>query len=174
MSGILPIASSSEVPRSPKSAGRFGVCWPFHARERSSTKPYLTLTRLRQVLTVHLRNGDKVQTFTIVEDSESSLLSGDLSPSDSLARKLIGLKQGARVVLREGLEDLAYEIIDIQSKYVFAFQETLLNFSTWFPDHTGLFRVEVKGGDVSKVKLALYARQRHGAQVLRLFTETKT
>src|SRR5262249_18077618 len=121
--------------------------------------------------TAHLRNGDRVQIFTIVDDAESNLLSGELSSSDPLARKLMGLRKGDRVVLREGLEDLSYEIADVQTKYVFAFQETLLKFSTWFPDHTGLFKVEFKEGDLSKVKLALDARQHRGAQVLSLYRD---
>jgi tetratricopeptide (TPR) repeat protein len=121
--------------------------------------------------TAHLRNGDRVQIFTIVDDAESNLLSGELSPSDPLARKLMGLRKGDRLVLREGLEDLSYEIADVQTKYVFALQETLLKFSTWFPDHTGLFKVEFKEGDLSKVKLALDARQHRGAQVLSLYRD---
>ena len=75
------------------------------------------------------------------------------------------------MVLREGLEDLSYEIVEVQSKYVFAFQETLSKFSTWFPDHTGLFKVEFKEGDLSKVKLALDARQHRGGQVLSLYRD---
>ena len=172
MSGILPIAYRARRldPRNPEV--HLAYVGLFMQREVVD-KALLDVDEIAPGSTVHLRNGDKVQTFTIVEDSESGLLSGDLSPSDSLARKLIGLKQGARVVLREGLEDLACEIIDIQSKYVFAFQETLLNFSTWFPDHTGLFRVEVKGHDVSKVRLALTRGNVTGPRCS-LFTETKT
>ncbi len=44
-----------------------------------------------------------------------------------------------------------YKITEIQSKYVRAYQDTFLNFSTWFPEHPGLHRCEVVNSDFSKV-----------------------
>jgi tetratricopeptide (TPR) repeat protein/transcription elongation GreA/GreB family factor len=170
MTGILPFAYRARRldPRNPEvHLGYVGLL----LRREVLDKALFEADQIVPGCTVHLRTGDKVQTFTIVDDSESNLLSGELSQSDPLARRLMGLRKGAQVVLREGLEDLSYEIIDVQSKYVFAFQETLSNFSTWFPDHTGLFKVEFKEGDFSKVKLALDARQHRGAQVLSLYRD---
>lgn len=58
------------------------------------------------------------------------------SPPDSWGRG-----QGDTLVLREGLEDLSYEIAAVQSKFVRAFQETANDSSTRFPEHTGLSSV---------------------------------
>jgi len=170
MTGVLPFAYRARRvdPRNPEvHLSYVGLVF----RREVLDKALLDADEIVPGCTVHLRNDGKLQTFTIVDESESNPLSGELLPSDPLARKLMGLRKGDQVVLREGLEDLSYEIVEVQSKYIFAFQETLSKFSTWFPDHTGLFKVERKEGDFSKVKLALDARQHRGAQVLSLYRD---
>jgi len=170
MTGVLPFAYRARRvdPRNPEvHLSYVGLVF----RREVLDKALLDADEIVPGCTVHLRNDGKLQTFTIVDESESNPLSGELLPSDPLARKLMGLRKGDQVVLREGLEDLSYEIVEVQSKYIFAFQETLSKFSTWFPDHTGLFKVECKEGDFSKVKLALDARQHRGAQVLSLYRD---
>jgi hypothetical protein len=49
------------------------------------------------------------------------------------------------------VEQLSYEITDVPSKYVSAFQESMSNFTTWFPDNPALNRFEVKEQDVSGI-----------------------
>jgi hypothetical protein len=93
-----------------------------------------------------------------------------LTTTDSLALKLIGKRQGDEVVLKDHpLERLVYEVVEVQSKYVFAFQETIAGFTTWFPDHPALHRVEFKEGDLGKIKTLLDARQKHISKAKRLY-----
>ena len=120
--------------------------------------------------TVHLRTGDHVLIFTIVDDPMPNRERGELALSDPLAKKLLGLRKGSNVVLRTGgLEELSYEISEVQSKYVSAFQETLSKFTTWFPDHAGLMQVKVEKEDLSKIFLAVDARSRQANEVLTIY-----
>jgi predicted nucleic acid-binding protein len=74
------------------------------------------------------------------------------------------------VLLKAGpLEELAYEIADIQSKYVAAFQQTMSHFTTWFPNNRALYRVEVKDNDPSKMLALLDARYQQTTQALALY-----
>ena len=67
----------------------------------------------------------------------------ELSPDDGLAQRLLGQGVGDVVVLRQGLGGISCEITELQSKYVRAYQETLEDFSTRFPDNMSLSRVKL-------------------------------
>jgi hypothetical protein len=71
------------------------------------------------------------------------------------------------------LEQLSYEIVDIQSKYVSAFQESMSNFTTWFPDNPALYRFEVKNNDVSGIFAQLDRRHGTVSEALRLYRQTQ-
>ena len=64
---------------------------------------------------------------------------------------LLGRRRGDTVTLQEGVGELAYEIAEIQSKYVRAFQETAAEFSTRFPGNTDLTSIPVQEDDFSKL-----------------------
>jgi len=130
----------------------------------------LDVDRVAIDCTVELKNGDERQTFTIIDDAELNRERGELHPSDQLAQKLLGLTKAEIVVLKQGpLEDLSYEVADIKSKYVFAFQETLTKFSTWFPEHSGLYRMRVADGDISKILHSVDARHDYATRVIGLY-----
>ncbi len=57
----------------------------------------------------------------------------------------------AQMKCQHNLDELTYEIIEVQSKFVHAYQQTLAEFPKWFPDHMGIQRVSVEGDDISKV-----------------------
>ena len=71
--------------------------------------------------------------WQILGDGEEPFSHHEQKPSQDLAQQLLGRRVGETVVLREGLEDLSYEIKALQSKYVRAYQETCDEFSTRFP-----------------------------------------
>ena len=76
----------------------------------------------------------------------------EVSAGSSLGRCLIGHRVGEIVYLREGpLDELRYEILEIQSILVRAFQESLEHFGTLFPEDLALRKAEVRDGDVSSV-----------------------
>ena len=92
---------------------------------------------------VRIRSDDEEQWWQILEEGEERYGPRELAPDDDLAQRLLGRSVGDVVVLREELGGLSYEITEIQSKYVRAFQETLEEFSTRFPDNRSLSRVKL-------------------------------
>jgi transcription elongation GreA/GreB family factor/predicted nucleic acid-binding protein len=93
---------------------------------------------------VHVSRGDAKEVFVIIADQNAERQRGEISAADPLAQRLIGHRKGDSVVVRDtGLEKLIYEVTDVQSKYVFAFQETIMKFGTWFPEDEALHQVEI-------------------------------
>jgi tetratricopeptide (TPR) repeat protein len=120
--------------------------------------------------TVHLKRNGETRRFTILNEASANRDRDELALADTLAVKLLGKHKGDEVVLKDHpFERLAYEVVDVQSKYVFAFQETISGFTTWFPDHPALHRVEFKKGDPSKIKTLLDARQKHVSEAKHLY-----
>ena len=92
---------------------------------------------------VRIKIDDDEQWWQILEDGEEPYGPRELSPDYDLAQSLQGRSVGDVVVLRQGLSGLSYEITALQSKYVRAYQETLEDFSTRFPDNMSLSRVKL-------------------------------
>ena len=92
---------------------------------------------------VLLRSGASEQWWQILEHKEEVTGSYQLTSKDELAEQLLGRNAGEIIVLREDLEELSYEVVSVQSKFVRAFQETAAEFSTRFPGHLGLSRIRV-------------------------------
>jgi len=83
---------------------------------------------------VILKTGDTVIAYTILDDSNISAERGEISLSEAKNMNLIGRKKGDRFVLRQNAwQTVECTVLDIQSKYKRAFQETLEKFQTLFP-----------------------------------------
>ena len=54
---------------------------------------------------------------------------------------------GDKIEMRNDIEELTYEVVTIQNKFVRAFQETIADFSTRFPGNTNLSRIVADEGD---------------------------
>ena len=79
---------------------------------------------------------DKWYVILDIDYQDRSL--GQLVPNDALAQRLIGSKLGDRVNIAEHpIHTITGVIVEIQSKYVRAFQEIIVNFNTNFPDELG-------------------------------------
>ncbi len=134
----------------------------------------LSPTAVAKDCTVHLSRGSEKEVVTIVDAEPGSPRQGEIAPTDQLALKLIGHKKGDTVVVRDtGLEKLSYTINDVQSKYVFAFQETFLKFGTWFPEDESLHRVEIADDDFSLMFRMLDERYAHVSHVMSLYRENR-
>ena len=121
---------------------------------------------------VRLKRGTESLTFTILKDSLADRSRNELSMSDTLATKLLGLQKGDHVVLKDTpLEQLSYEVIEIQSKYVHAFQQSLNEFTTRFPDHPGFYRVEFKENDFSSLLTVIDKRHEFITQLTLLYQQ---
>jgi len=90
-----------------------------------------------------VRIKDKEQWWHILEDGEEPNGPRELPPDSGLAQRLLGRSIGDVVVLRQGPGNVSYEIAELQSKYVRAFQETCVEFSLRFPDDMSLSLVEM-------------------------------
>ena len=122
---------------------------------------------------VKLRLDSTEQWWYILDDGEEPLGPNDLAGDQELAHCLSGKRAGETVVLREGLEELSYEIAEIQSKFVRVFQETFEGYSTRFPSDSGLFSVKVKNDDFSKVFQSVDQQNEMRLQLTRMYEEKK-
>lgn len=101
---------------------------------------------------VMLRSGKREATYHIVEGNADATRQ-ELSASDPFALQLLGRSAGEKVTQRAGsLSEKEFEIIEIKSEFVFAFQDVMSNFPTRFPDNTSLQAFELDqdplGGDL--------------------------
>jgi tetratricopeptide (TPR) repeat protein len=134
----------------------------FLNRENTEKALVSPTSEVQKDTTVHLLRGDDKFQFTILDD-DLNRQRDEVSLQDNLAKKLLGHRKGDVVTIKDTpLEQLSYEITDIQSKYVSAFQESMSNFTTRFPDNAALNKFEVKDQDVSGILRQL---DRHHARV---------
>ena len=108
---------------------------------------------------VRLKSEDEEQWWYILEPGEDPHRHRDVSPEQDLAQRLLGHSAGKTIVLRQGLEDLSYEITEIQSKFVRIYQESLEEFSTRLPDNMSLSRVKIDN-ELSKIYQSVDARDK--------------
>ena len=99
---------------------------------------------------VLLKSESTERWWVILDGGEEPRESNELAPEADLARELVGRQRGEVVLIQEGIEELSCEIGEIQTKYVRAFQTTVLEFPTRFPRNTALASVSVSGDDFSK------------------------
>ena len=120
---------------------------------------------------VLLKGDTGEQWWQILEDGEEPSGSYELEPNDDLAKRLIGCRSGDTIVLRQGLEDLSYDVSDLQNKFVRAFQETFNEFSTRFPDNVELSRIPIDDNDLSNIFRLVDKRNDFTRDVNRLYQE---
>ena len=79
----------------------------------------------------------------IVEGTEGESEGRKLSPNDDLAQHLLGRSVGDAFDLQQGLGAVSCEVVELQSKYVRAFQEILEEFPMRFPGNPSLLRIRM-------------------------------
>ena len=146
---------------------QLGYCGVFLSRDKGWVEP----DRAGPGCSVLLRGESSERWWLILDNYEESLNPYEIPQTHPPARELLGHGVGDTIVLREGLETLSYEIVAIQSKFVRAFQETIAEFSTRFPEHKGMYRVNFKNGDFSPLFHSVDERYRLGNAVEELYLE---
>lgn len=122
---------------------------------------------------VHVSRGSEKEVFVITDEQPAERQRGEISAGDQLARRLLGHRKGDSVVVRDtGLERLVYEVTDVQSKYVFALQETMTKFGTWFPEDETFHMMEVSE-DFSLMFKMLDERYAHVSYIMSLYREKR-
>ena len=124
---------------------------------------------VEQGCAIQLKSDDEEQWWRILDEGEVSHGTREINIGDELAELLIGKRLGDIVVFRRGLEDLSYEITDLQSKFVRAFQETLNEFSTRFPENMALSRVRIEEDNFTKVFQLVDRRDQFVRNIERLY-----
>lgn len=82
--------------------------------------------------------------YTIEQEGETSILAGEIRPNDPLAKELLGKLVGDIFsVVETPLKKRNLKIIDLQSKYVHAFQTTLSDFGRLFPTNANLMKLDM-------------------------------
>jgi len=80
---------------------------------------------------VHVKRDDQITTFTILDESQVFADRGELSRGDPLAQGLLGHRKGEYVVISSGfMRDHKYEIVNIQTKYLWASHESTYMFDS--------------------------------------------
>ena len=120
---------------------------------------------------VLLRGESGEHWWSIVDHSEQPVGPRELAPEAELSVALANKQVGESIVLRQGLEDLQYEVVAVQSKFVRAFQETAADFSTRFPNNMKLSRVPVDLEDPSKFLQTVDERDKYVRNFEQLYRE---
>jgi tetratricopeptide (TPR) repeat protein len=132
----------------------------------------LEVNKITPGTTVHLQSEDgNARVVTIVDGLDADLRRGELLPSDPVALALLGRVANEYITLKQtALETLRFRIAKVESQYVFAFQETLGNFSTWFPDYDkGPEKLTMDDGGVDKMLHIVGQRYSYVNSVLALY-----
>lgn len=152
MGQVLPLAYRARQLGYSREYTHLAYIRLFLNRETTDNQLLSVEDEVQKDTTVHLARDNEKFRFTILDDGPIDRQRDEISLQDNLAKKLLGRRKGDVVTLKDSpLEQLSYEITDVQSKYVSAFQESMSNFTTWFPDNPALNRFEVKDQDVSGI-----------------------
>ena len=117
---------------------------------------------------VRIRADEKEQWWHIVEDTDSPTNDRELSPDNALAQHLLGRGVGDVFDLQQGLGVITCEIVELQSKYVRAFQEICEDFPIRFPGNPSLSRIRMDD-NFTPVFHSVELRHQHVESAKRLY-----
>lgn len=93
----------------------------------------------------------------------------EFSKDDPTAQSLLGHHSGDTVPIRQSqIENLSYTIEAIQSIYVRAYQDSIENFGTWFPQDNSIFKMHFDG-DPTKLLTVVAGQSVHLDQIYQLY-----
>ncbi len=94
--------------------------------------------------TVALKVGNELRTYSILSETDLRPERGEISQNDAVRMGLLGRKKGESFVTNKDAfgNDINCTVLEIQSKYVGAFQATLKQFPTLFPTDRTLQGIE--------------------------------
>lgn len=140
----------------------------FFRREKVD-EPLLNPKAIRLDSTILLRHGSESQRYTIVA-GDGDTATNHIGEAHPLAAALAGKVVGEKFRYPEkSAAEAEYEIHQVQSKYVFAFQDCLSHFNERFPAHAGLSRMEVRADDPTNIIRMVEAQRERSEKVLALY-----
>lgn len=123
---------------------------------------------------VYLKNKrDELITYLIVDHENVDRQQGEISATDSRAETLRGLKVGDHVKFNEGKpNEVEYEVAEVKSKYVHAFQTSIKKYNEWFvPDTNEIVVMDVADGDFSALFNLLDQQGKQGQEAIERYRE---
>lgn len=116
----------------------------FLQREKDASD-WLNATKVAVDTAVCIEEDSRKREWYLIEDREDADTSHrEFNPNHPLVKKMLGKAVGDTVVLVDNpYSKISGKIIEIKSKYIYAFQESLSSFETLFPDATGMWKVKV-------------------------------
>ncbi len=119
---------------------------------------------------VRLKSEAGPQSYLLLDDVNAVPERAEIGPDSEAYRRLQGKAVGDQVSLRVGgVAESPYRLVEIQHRYVYAFQDSLDNFTRYFPGSSELQKVKIKKNDYSKVTAALEMRSKFTGQVETLY-----
>jgi tetratricopeptide (TPR) repeat protein len=116
----------------------------FLQREKDASD-WLNVTKVAVDTAVCIEEDGQGRVWYLIEDREDGdTRRREFNLNHPLVKQMLGKSVGEIVVLvNSPYSKIPGKIIEIKSKYVFAFQESLSSFETLFPDATGMWKVKV-------------------------------
>ena len=115
--------------------------------------------------------------YRLIELSDDPVVErGEVAASDPLAKALLGLSNGDTIELERAGGAQTFRVREVQHRYVFAFQRTLRDFCTLFPNNSafGSFDIDDSKGDDRFEPMFAMARRRaeFGQQIEDLYRKS--
>ncbi len=98
---------------------------------------------------VLLTDGSSEEWWHILDYGEERRGEKELLPTEEGAEAFLGHEVGDTVTLRDDVERRSWQVVAVQSKHVWAFQEIAAGFSTRFPSNRDLSSVPVDPNDLA-------------------------
>lgn len=121
--------------------------------------------------TVTLKSEAETRSFALLRDGERPRTPDEVAPGDDLAVRLMGLKVGDAVQLGRDAE--VFSVTAVVSSYVKAFQDTLVQFSTRFPNQKALRQLHIEGDDITPLLEILDNQHEAVSRVIDLYAAGK-
>lgn len=115
--------------------------------------------------------------YRVIETAPDPVVErGELAPSDTFAKRLLGLKLDDTIeIAKVGIGPQPHKVTELQSRYLFAHHRTLRDFPGLFPGHPafGSFEIDESKGDEKYEQMFALARDRaaQGNEIETLYRE---
>lgn len=113
---------------------------------------FLDPTQVDVDTAVQIEADGQLNWYVLLDTDRPDRSRGEIPPDDPLAQRLIGLSQGdTTTIVEHPVRTITGTVVDIQSKFVRAFQDTISNFNMNFPDDLGPIRIPFPIGDPDQI-----------------------
>jgi hypothetical protein len=115
-------------------------------QRENDTSDWLNVTKVEVDVAVCVEEEGHGKEWYLIEDRKDANISRrEFNLNHPLVNKMLGKSIGDDIVLIDSpYSKISGKIVEIKSKYVYAFQDSLASFETLFPGATGVWKVNVR------------------------------